>query len=556
MTHSSAIVDPIRAQRRFRLGLLVFSAAYLLVRVPRLTLLPPFNDELIYLRYTQLITQGWEHLFVAYTAVGKQSLYLWLSASVWPLFADPLTAMRATSVACGLGALWATMLLAHKLQGERFPWLPITAGALYVFSPFTVFHERLALYEPLVNLISMLAVFLSLHLVLSRRGRDAMWLGLALGLGLITKYYCFFFLAYPFLAMLDAWLTEKKRPTGRLLALAFGAVALATAVRYAVNIKPFFLIKTGTPSIDITEYLVGDASGVLQRIVPNLRHVGMIYEQYLGLPLLALIVLGAVLIAVRRPAGMLAPLLAAVGATALQVLLTERMIFARYLYFTFPFLLLTALYGLFTAAQWLAPRVLPNIRPERAHPALAGIVVAAIALAYLPTSLAIVRDPANAPLEPVDRWQHVTGWTAGYGLAEARAFMLAEAERVGETLDVFFHYDSLGIPGHYFHLYLGDDPRFRYHLSSWDRRLPLLFFVAQNGVVEHPASNCYDRKETLRPELMKHVYFLGTTPLLDRARFVALNGEPEAEKHFPKPGGESAVVAFKVRVPALGAGGY
>ncbi len=526
------------------------------MRLPHLSLLPPFNDELIYLRYTQLITLGWEHFFVAYTAVGKQSLYLWLSALVWPLFADPLTAMRATSVACGLGSLWATVFLAKKLLGERFPWLPAAAGALYVLSPFAVFHERLALYEPLINLLNLASFLLALRLAEKGRWRDGAYLGLALGLGLIAKFYCFFFLAYPFVALLEKWLTEKKRPSGRMIFPALGSVALAVAVRYAVNIKPFFFIETDTPSIDITQYLVGDAVGIAQRLWPNLLHVWMIYRFYVGLPLLALIALGAVLIAVRRPAGVTASLLVALGATALQALLTERMLFARYLVFTFPYLLLTALYGLFAAAQWLAPRLLPTVRPERARPTLAGIVVAAIALAYLPASLTIVRDPANAPLEPVDRWQHVTGWTAGYGLAAAKDFMLAEAARVGEPLDVFFHYDSLGIPSHYFHLYLGDDPRFRYHLSSWDRRLPLLFFVAQNGVVEHPASNCYDLKETLRPEQMKHVYFLGTTPLFNRERFVALNGEPEAKKIFPKPGGESAVVVFKVRVPTLGAGGY
>ena len=318
MTQSSANTDPIRAPRTFRLGLLVFSGAYLLMRLPHLTLLPAFNDELIYLRYTQLITQGWEHLFVAYTAVGKQSLYLWLSALVWPLFGDPVAAMRATALACGLGALWATMFLARKLLADRFPWLPVAAGALYVLSPFAVFHERLVLYEPLVNLLSLLAILLALRFAIMRRGRDALWLGLVLGLGLITKFYCFFFLAYPFLALLEAWLTEKKRPTGRLVALAIGAVAVAVAVRYAVNIIPFFFIKTSTPSIDITQYLVGDTAGMLQRIVPNLRHVWMIHTQYLGLPLLALIVGGAVLVAVRRPAGMIAPLLAALSATALQ----------------------------------------------------------------------------------------------------------------------------------------------------------------------------------------------------------------------------------------------
>lgn len=555
MNQTPATGNPALSRRVFCIGLVVFSLAYLILRLPHLLLLPPFNDELNNLRYTQLITQGWEHLFVAYTAVGKQSLYLWLSALAWPLFDDPLTTLRVVAVAFGLGSLWAMMLLARKLFGERFPWLPLVAGTLYVLSPYTVFHERMALYEPLVNVINLVSFFLALRLVERCRWRDAVYLGLLLGLGLITKRYCFFFLSYPFLVLFERWLVEKRRPALQLIGLAVAAVVLAVAIRYAVNIKPFYFLDTASHDIGFGSYMVADAAAALRRIGPNLLHVGLVYYHYIGLPLMALIAGAVVLTIVRRPAGMIAPLLVALGATALQVVLTERMIFARYLFFTFPYLLLAAMYFLFTAAHWLARRLRQNVALLRARLALVGITATVIGLLYLSTSLAIVRDPTTAPLDPIDRWQHVTGWAAGYGLHEAMAYMEKEAERVGEPLDLFFHYDSLGIPFHGFRVYLGDHPGLRYHLSSWDRRMPLLFFVARNGVVEHPACNSYRLIETLRPEQMKHVYFLGVTPLLDRKQFVHFNGEPLAEALFPKPGGESAVVVMKLRVPALGEAG-
>ncbi|MBD3279174.1 MAG: hypothetical protein GF390_00500, partial [Candidatus Pacebacteria bacterium] len=90
------------AKQKTLVILIIFIAVYLLTHLYRLTALPVFADEAIYIRWAQLIMDDWQqYLFFAMND-GKTPLHIWLLVPFQYLFTDQLYAGRFLSVLVGL----------------------------------------------------------------------------------------------------------------------------------------------------------------------------------------------------------------------------------------------------------------------------------------------------------------------------------------------------------------------------------------------------------------------------------------------------------------------
>jgi len=511
-------------------------ALYVGLRLPALLRLPAFADEARFARWAQLIAGDHSRLFVPYTASGKQFLYPWLGALLSRAVGDPLLADRLLSVTCGLLSLLLVMTMLRRLAEPDRPELPLVGGLLYAATPFLVFHERLGIYEPLINLLN-LAAFWSAWRFWEQEGRHAAWpLGLVWGLGLITKKYCLVFLAYPIIVRLALWLGGRRPRVEKAGRRLLGAAVLALAIFAAVNVYPRLVFHDQASRVT-GDYLAGDRVQLLEALMENPGHVGEIAAVYLGWPLLALCGLGFALALWRRRPAWLAMAGVGLAVMLLQTALSL-LLYARYLMIAVPFAVLLAAWVIGEAAARLpVGRRIPR--------GMVTLVCLAVVMAVaLPRSVAIVRDPTTAPLASRDRWQHVTGWPSGYGVAEAAAYLLGQAE--AGPIDVFFQYTILGVPLNGLEVRLANDPRIRFHTADWVMQKPLLYFVADGEPIESYAGNHDAGRETIVPAALTDVYFVANVPFMDYERFKQLNPPPETQRIFYRPGAQSALVVLKM----------
>lgn len=129
--------------RSWRNALLILFGLFLLSRVLTLRSFPIFNDEAIYLQYSQLIHDDWQkNKFISMNGEftdWKPPLMYWISAPVIGLGDDPLVAGRAVAFLISLAGFFGFYLFAKELFGEREG---VVSALLYVLCPPVLFHNN------------------------------------------------------------------------------------------------------------------------------------------------------------------------------------------------------------------------------------------------------------------------------------------------------------------------------------------------------------------------------------------------------------------------------
>ncbi|MDP8257616.1 MAG: glycosyltransferase family 39 protein [Candidatus Alcyoniella australis] len=533
---------PKRSRALIALWLILLCAVYLALRLPSLLDLPPFNDELGHLRWTQQIFQSPSNAFVSFDAVGKQPLYFWISSPLIPLFRDPLYAMRLSAVLCGLLSLIGTLLLTRELIGNKYRAAPYLVGLLYALCPFAVFHDRLGIMDPLATAWGVLAFYLTYRMLYRSKPGSFWLLGLVLGAALITKRYCVYYLIFPPLLWLAAALDKRQAPDRRATAAVAASLAIGLAMRWGVNFYPNRALDSERFET-LSKYLLGSARGLAAGVSDNLRVAADAGLVYLGLPALLLFAAFAVIMLYRRRADALALVLVVLGAVVIEITLANKL-YPRYLLFTVPFVLIGAAWALFEICE-RAGRMLKSARAPFIA-ALPLLVLALMASIYAYHSWRIVDDPIHAPLAQRDRWQHIEGWPAGFGLRESMDYIDRQAQH--GPVDVFFNY-SMHMPFNGFKIYFDERPDVRLHLSAWQYALPFSELVDQRLTLTMPIHFRSDQQlvEQITPADMERVFFVGNLPLFDLAKFVELSGEPLETAAFAKPGNKSYIVVMRLQ---------
>jgi 4-amino-4-deoxy-L-arabinose transferase-like glycosyltransferase len=125
-----------------RNALLILFALFLLSRVLSLKAFPIFNDEAIYLHYSQRIHEDWhQNKFISMHGEftdWKPPLIYWMAAPVIEWGNDPLIAGRVVALLVSVAGFFGFYLFARELFGEREG---VVTALLYLVCPAVLFHN-------------------------------------------------------------------------------------------------------------------------------------------------------------------------------------------------------------------------------------------------------------------------------------------------------------------------------------------------------------------------------------------------------------------------------
>src|SRR3989338_5612572 len=167
-----------------------FVLSYFFTRLVNLKLIPIFTDEAIYTFWAQVALNDPAQRFISLQD-GKQPLFIWLAAVLQKFVSDPLIGSRLVSVLAGFGSIIGIYLLAKELFSEKVAKI---AAVLYLILPFTLLYDKLALFDSLLTMFGIYAVFFAVKMVKKPKLDISLLNGFAIGAALITKSSGSFFL--------------------------------------------------------------------------------------------------------------------------------------------------------------------------------------------------------------------------------------------------------------------------------------------------------------------------------------------------------------------------
>ena len=190
--------------------ILILIFAYILTRLINLDKFPIFSDEGIYIHWAKVAWHDASWRFISLTD-GKQPLQTWGTIPFLKLFPEnALLAGRLFSVATGFAGLVGMFSLLYYLFNKKSAFI---GSFIYVFTPYFLFYDRLALVDSAVNAGFIWIFFLSILLVRTLRLDVALIFGLVTGFSLLAKSSVRIFLVLS--ALSPILLLEKYLPAGR-----------------------------------------------------------------------------------------------------------------------------------------------------------------------------------------------------------------------------------------------------------------------------------------------------------------------------------------------------
>jgi 4-amino-4-deoxy-L-arabinose transferase-like glycosyltransferase len=405
--HDDVRVLSLARSARVGVAAATILGAYLATRLWFAGHFPYFVDEGLYANFTAQGARSVKQLFVA-LVIGQGPLQPWL-AIIWvKLGFGPLTAVRLVSVTSGLLTVGIVGLLGRRLGGAAVGW---AAAALCLVLPFFVVHDGIGIYEPLVTLIMVGALYLQLALVRRPGLALGVLLGLVLGAGILTKEN-----TLPALVLLPVSLlcfdwspAGRRRRLSRWLAGAAIAIAMVIAAELVLRSSAYY--KQLQEVRATADWPARSLTGVLDDPFLATREAWSAYWPaligYVTIPLIAASILGAVMVW-RARARLAAVLLAWIFVPAMIALLFELRPYPRHvMYLMGPAIVLMA-YALVQVARWALR--------ELGAPAAAIGCSAASALLLAPALVLdsrVLAHPATAAYPGLDYWQYVAGPGSG-----------------------------------------------------------------------------------------------------------------------------------------------
>lgn len=218
------------------LVLLIFS-----LRFFRLTLLPVFADEAIYIRWAQVM-RAEETLRFLPLSDGKEPLFMWVMIPFFKIFSDPLIAGRIISVLSGFASMAGISLLSYLLFRNKK--VALLAAFIYALSPLTFFFDRMSLVDSMLSMFGVWTFIFSYLAVTKRRLDFAMLAGFSLGGAWLTKSSALFFaLMIPSVILFAKWEKGLKKNTSvflRSLGLSLVSILMGYGFYNILRLGPNF----------------------------------------------------------------------------------------------------------------------------------------------------------------------------------------------------------------------------------------------------------------------------------------------------------------------------
>lgn len=385
-------------------GLLV---VYGLTRLVNLAGLPIFTDEAIYIRWSQIGSRDANWRFISLVD-GKQPLFTWVMMVLLRFISEPLIAGRLVSVLAGAASLIGIWFLAHELFQNRK--ISFFSSILYLVIPFSLFYDRMALYDSLVGTFYIWNLYLAILLVRRQQLDIALILGLTLGAGMLNKSSGFLslYLLPSTLLLFDFKGRQRFRRLVKWLGLIFLAALLSQAVYSVLRLSPFFHMVAQKDSVfvyPLSEWLTHP----FNFFEGNLRGLFDWLTNYLTKPIFVVAMLPLFFLRGKTSAKILlyiwwlAPFIA--------LALFGKVLYPRFILFmSMPLLVLAAV-----SIAWVSRRL-----------GMSVLGLAAYLVLFWPslyTDYFIITNPLYAPIPFADRGQYIDNWPAGWGVKEVNAFL-------------------------------------------------------------------------------------------------------------------------------------
>lgn len=399
---------------RWRIAAAGLVVIYSASRLYNLLALPIFTDEAIYIRWSQVFRSDIHQFFISLTD-GKQPLFIWTgSVSLRLIHSDPLLAMRLVSVLAGLLTMVGLYVLANELFGSRR--LALLASSMYVIYPFSLVYDRLGLYESMLSMFTVWALYVEVALVRRRQISMALLGVLVISGGLLTKSSAFFFLyLLPFsLLLMDMKAKSHTRNLMKWFGLAalvvVGSVACYSLLRFSPNFH-FIADKNDTFIYPFHEWLRHpwhDVLGNTRRLI----------HDFVGYSTFMFSLLVALALVLRR----------SVWRQKLVLLLWFVVPFMALAFFGKPFFL-TPRYLLFMAMPLLILAALAiDELWEKLRPTYLAVAVVLLAIApMLFKDFTILTNFSKAAIPQKDHKQLIAGYASGVGVKRTADFLRAQS---------------------------------------------------------------------------------------------------------------------------------
>lgn len=419
---------------------------FLLTRLINLEELPIFNDEGIYIHWAKVAWHDASWRFISLTD-GKQPLQTWGTIPFLKLFPEnALFAGRLFSVATGFFALAGMLTILLYLFGKKTAYI---GGLLYLFIPYFLFYDRIAMVDSGVNAFFIWILFFSILLVKTMRFDVALVFGLLAGMGLLAKSSVRVFVG---LAMLAPILIKgipfkikeaKKLPSFFIL---FGVSGiLAIAIYNIQRLSPFMHFveeKNKTFVMTFSEWI----QNPLAVFASNLRTVPYYVFSELGWVIVPFAIAG-LWIMFRKNSRLALYFTAWIIIPYIGISLMTRVLFPRYIIFFGSLLTILAAY------------FFGQIK-NKSITLIGLLIVVMMALFF---DYYIWFNYKGIIFPPTDRGQYVEGVTVGYGAKEIISYargkavqkpvvILAEGNfgMSGDILDTFLKpSDKISIVGYW-----------------------------------------------------------------------------------------------------------
>ncbi|RJQ24515.1 phospholipid carrier-dependent glycosyltransferase [Candidatus Parcubacteria bacterium] len=393
--------------------LFLLCVLYFSLRLPNLTLQPIFADEAIYIRWAQVMKAEPTLRFLPLSD-GKTPLFMWAMMPLFKIFQDPLLAGRILSVFSGFLTLLGVFFLGWKFFGTK---VGLWSAFLIAITPFMVFFDRMALVDSLLAAFSIWSLNLVLLLTQYRRLDIAIFLGYALGGGLLTKTPAMFnLLILPVTLVAFNWKINKRSLIlVRTIGLWIVAIVTALVIYNLLRLGPGFEnLNSRNQDYVFSFWELKDRP--LDPFIPHLRDLTDWLPKMLTWPILSLALGGvASVFYFRNYYGItivlwfLIPLLAE--------MIFYKTFTTRYILFTIPPLLLLA--------GWFISKLENRFFPFTWNKML---LVLFLAMSALHINYYLLTNPAKSFLPQETRRGYLADWTAGYGFKEIAQQLIKESK--------------------------------------------------------------------------------------------------------------------------------
>lgn len=424
---------------RFLRTVLILGALYFATRLFNLTILPIFTDEAIYIRWSQIGSRDAAWRFISLVD-GKQPMFTWIMMVFLRVIKDPLVAGRLISVMAGAVSAIGLWIMSFELfKSKKISFMTVL---LYIFSPFALMYDRLALYDSLSAAFYIWNLYFAIVLVRHLRLDTALLLGMILGAGMLNKSSGFLSLyLLPATLFLFDW--KRKNIKQRLLVwcgLVFVAAFISQAMYAMLRLSPLYHMisqKNAVFVYSIREWAVHP----FKFVGGNIRGLFDWLIHYLTWPIFVASIFSW--IQLRGKWREIFFLLVWWFAPFFALSMFGRVLYPRFILFmSMPLFILAArtVVWLFWQKRSLVMYVL-------------------LGLTVLPSLYAdyfILTNPLYAPIPFSDKSQLIDDWPSGWGVKEVNTFLTQEAQKGNVTI---YTEGTFGLFPYALEMYQVDNPR-------------------------------------------------------------------------------------------------